>query len=498
LKGFNLTHLTKFEKESSSFDFDQDIKTFKPNLFNPEKASNPTSAQLPSAKMETLTEMVIFIFFCLMCYIMHKILIRVYTEAMRKLERASFFERDTPYTIFCLWVYQGLGKCYPPIWWSRRSIRREVLADSQEYFNLKATTLNSMSQAQTPFRRRQAAPDDSEDSDDAYESTLKSIKDSKQAMAVKVPKGTPHPLKLVSKEFEVQAPKRGMLATPRMVVTLLPDVVEYDIPCDLNQTNDPVMITPSMIRKTRIEKRLSEIQDDPGYITGSKSQSEAPSPNEQESSSTPPSSRPVPNLSGSVTMSKVTETPADQSETTEVAFSRTGLSVFSSVGATSALSMQGEQESRDLSLTIDPTRLGARPKTPKAPISEEKEGDDLSEKVTTKDLVTGGTESGPSVTETRGTTEAEVHPDEAAQLEAEVNAEFVAYMTKAAKAFVSSKEASHLKVLKEVTFSPIEKRGGTPGLSSTGNSELTSSTPSTKSKSTFDLSTSNEASVTLA
>jgi hypothetical protein len=62
---------------------------------------------------------------------MHKILIRVYTEAVRELERASFFERDTPYTIFCLWVYQGLGKCYPPIWWSRRSIRREVLADIQ-------------------------------------------------------------------------------------------------------------------------------------------------------------------------------------------------------------------------------------------------------------------------------------------------------------------------------------------------------------------------------
>jgi len=131
LKGFNLTHLTEFEKEYSSFDFDQEIKTFKPNLFNPEKASNPTSAQLPSAKMETLTQMVIFIFFCLMCYIMHKILIRVYTEAVRELERASFFERDTPYTIFCLWVYQGLGKCYPPIWWSRRSIRREVLADIQ-------------------------------------------------------------------------------------------------------------------------------------------------------------------------------------------------------------------------------------------------------------------------------------------------------------------------------------------------------------------------------
>jgi hypothetical protein len=159
--------------------------------------------------------------------------------------------------------------------------------------------------------------------------------------------------------------------------------------------------------------------------------------------------------------------------------------------------MQGEQESRDLSLTIDPTRLGARQKNPKAPTSKEEKEYDLSEKVTTKDLVTGGAGTGPSVTGTRMTTEAEVHPDEAAQLEARVNAEFVAHMTKAANSFVSSKEAAHLKVLKEVTFSPIVKRGGTPGLSSTGNSELTSSMPSTKSKSTTDLSTSNKASVTL-
>ena len=205
-------------------------------------------------------------------------------------------------------------------------------------------------------------------------------------------------------------------------------------------------------------------------------------------------SRPVPNLSGSAAMSRVDGTSADQSE---MASNMSDITIFTPPGATIAPYMQGEESVRDPSWTIDPTKLGARPKTPKAPISEEKEEDDLSEKVTTKDLVTGGTESGPSVTETRGTTEAEVHPDEAAQLEAEVNAEFVAYMTKAAKAFVSSKEAWHLKVLKEVTFSPIEKRGGTPGLSSTGNSELTSSSLSIKSKSTPDLSTSNEASVTL-
>ncbi len=170
-----------------------------------------------------------------------------------------------------------------------------------------------------------------------------------------------------------------------------------------------------------------------------------------------------------------------------MSFSRTGLSVFSSLGATGASSMQGEQESRDLSVTIDPTRLGVRPKTPKAPILKEEEEDDLSEKVTTEDLTTG----------TRMTTEAEIHPDEDAQLEAKMNAEFVKHMTEAANKFVSSKNAEHQKVLKEVTFSPILKKRGTPGLSSTGNSELTSSTPSSKSKSTPDLLTLNEASRTL-
>jgi len=94
------------------------------------------------------------------------------------------------------------------------------------------------------------------------------------------------------------------------------------------------------------------------------------------------------------------------------------------------------------------------------------------------------------------TIEAEVHPEEEAQLAARMNAEFVKHMTEAANRFVSSKNAEHLKVLQEVTFTPIQKRG-TPGLSSTGNSELTSSTPSSKSKSTPDLSTSKEASRTL-
>jgi hypothetical protein len=87
--------------------------------------------------METLTQMVIFMFFCMMVYIVHKVLIRVYTEAVRELERASFFKRETPYTIFCFWVKQGLSKCYLPIWCSRRNIRRKVLADIQEHFNLE-------------------------------------------------------------------------------------------------------------------------------------------------------------------------------------------------------------------------------------------------------------------------------------------------------------------------------------------------------------------------
>jgi hypothetical protein len=48
-----------------------------------------------------------------------------------------------------------------------------------------------------------------------------------------------------------------------MVINPPPEVIDYDLPCDLNQTNGPVLISPDMIRKTRIEKRLSEIQEDP-------------------------------------------------------------------------------------------------------------------------------------------------------------------------------------------------------------------------------------------
>ncbi len=65
LKGFNLTQRAEFEKEYTDFDLDREIKTFKPYMLIPEEASNSTSAQLPTAKMETLTQMVVFMFFCM-------------------------------------------------------------------------------------------------------------------------------------------------------------------------------------------------------------------------------------------------------------------------------------------------------------------------------------------------------------------------------------------------------------------------------------------------
>jgi hypothetical protein len=89
--------------------------------------------------------------------------------------------------------------------------------------------------------------------------------------------------------------------------------------------------------------------------------------------------------------------------------------------------MQGEQESRDPSVTLDPTRLGARPKTSKAPILKQEKEDDLSGKATTKDMAT----------ENRMTTEAKVHPNKDAQLEAKMNADFVKHMTEAANKFAS-------------------------------------------------------------
>ncbi len=55
--------------------------------------------------------------------------------------------------------------------------------------------------------------------------------------------------------------------------------------------------------------------------------------------------------------------------------------------------------------------------------------------------------SGPSVTGTRITREAEIYSDEDAQLEAKMNAKFDEHMTKAANTFVRSKNAAHLNVL---------------------------------------------------
>jgi len=117
-----------------------------------------------------------------------------------------------------------------------------------------------------------------------------------------------------------------------VVKNLPPEVVDYDLPCDQNQIKDPIGIWfPSILKKTKIEKRLTEIPEDPGYITGSKSQSSL-----EQAPGTSPGSRPVPNLSGSVTTPNVIGVPADQHENTGVSFSRTGLSVFSSLGATGA------------------------------------------------------------------------------------------------------------------------------------------------------------------
>ncbi len=152
----------------------------------------------------------------------------------------------------------------------------KVLTDLHEHLSVKAATLNSLSQAQAPLRRRQAAPDDSKDIDDAYAATLKSIKDGYQVSVGSFPKGTPHPTKPANKDFEfqMQVPKRGTSAAPRMVVNLPPEVVDYDLPCNQIQTGDPIRIWfPKLVKRTKIERRLSEVQDDPGYITGSKSQS---------------------------------------------------------------------------------------------------------------------------------------------------------------------------------------------------------------------------------
>lgn len=53
-------------------------------------------------------------------------------------------------------------------------------------------------------------------------------------------------------------------------------------------------------------------------------------------------------------MSKVDKTPIDPSD---VVSNMSGMTIFTPLGATNAPSVQGEESARDLSVTIDPTRL---------------------------------------------------------------------------------------------------------------------------------------------
>jgi hypothetical protein len=112
------------------------------------------------------------------------------------------------------------------------------------------------------------------------------------------------------------------------------------------------------------------------------------------------------------------------------------MTVITPAGATIAPYMHGEEIVRDLSVAIDPLRPGARPKTPQAPTSIgmafQEETDDLPEKVTTEDLITGEAGYEVSIARIKTTTVAVVHSDEATILAVKVNAEFVQFMTKAA------------------------------------------------------------------
>ena len=104
-------------------------------------------------------------------------------------------------------------------------------------------------------------------------------------------------------------------------------------------------------------------------------------------------------MSGLSAMSRVTKAPTDYSDDH---YRMTGLTAFISIGCTVA-SSQGEESMREVSLTLDPSRLGTRPNNPMAPtfvmINEEstvekkektfeEETENLSEKVATEDLVT--------------------------------------------------------------------------------------------------------------
>jgi hypothetical protein len=137
--------------------------------------------------------MLVFMYFSVLAYFMYKALICFYTGALRELERNSFYKSETSYTTVCFWVEQGLMKYNPPIWCSKRNIRRKVLAEIYEHFQLKASFLcNLSSQPQGSFCRDKVALDDSNDSNGSYDtcvSMLKSIKNN-PAM-VRGSKGTP-------------------------------------------------------------------------------------------------------------------------------------------------------------------------------------------------------------------------------------------------------------------------------------------------------------------
>ncbi len=73
-------------------------------FIHPIQTSNSASPQLTVAKMEILVQIVVFIFFSMHAYFMHKALICCYTGALRELERASFFKSETPYATICFRV----------------------------------------------------------------------------------------------------------------------------------------------------------------------------------------------------------------------------------------------------------------------------------------------------------------------------------------------------------------------------------------------------------
>ncbi len=77
----------------------------------------------------------------MLAYFMYMVLICCYTGAFRELERYSFYKSETPYTTVYFWVEQVLMKYNPPMWCSRRNIRRKVLAEIYEPFSTESLIL---------------------------------------------------------------------------------------------------------------------------------------------------------------------------------------------------------------------------------------------------------------------------------------------------------------------------------------------------------------------